>query len=146
MKEVVEKVKKCAEGAAVGTGATVKVRDYANLLDNMVTNYALAEAMKRNWESIGVRVSEPIDESGSSDMGNVSQVVPSIHPYIAIGPKKMPGHSIEFVKAAASEKGHQGLICSAKGLAMTAIDVFTNPELLTEIKKEFKEQKTKKGK
>jgi len=146
MKEVVEKVKKCAEGAALGTGATMKVRDYANTLENMITNHALAEAMKKNWESIGVKVSEPEEESGSSDMGNVSQVVPSIHPYIAIGPEEMPGHSIEFVKAAISEKGHQGLIYAAKGLAMTTIDVLTNPELLAEIKKEFKENKEKKKK
>jgi metal-dependent amidase/aminoacylase/carboxypeptidase family protein len=147
MKEVVEKVKKCAEGAAVATGTTMKVRDYANTLENMRPNHALAEAMKKNWESIGVKVGGPEeDRGGSTDMGNVSQVVPSIHPYIAIGPEKMPGHSIEFVKAAASEQGHQGLICAAKGLAMTTIDVFTNQELLTEVKKEFKEYKEQKKK
>lgn len=147
MKEVVEKVKKCAEGAAVATGTTMKVRDYANTLENMMTNHALAEAMKKNWQEIGVKVGELDRESGgSTDMGNVSQVVPSIHPYIAIGPDKMPGHSTEFVKAAASEQGHQGLIYAAKGLAMTAIDVFTDPGLLANIKKEFKEFKEKKRK
>ena len=145
MKEVVEKVKKCAEGAAVATGTTMKVRDYANTLENMRPNHALAEAMKKNWESIGVKVGgREEDRGGSTDMGNVSQVVPSIHPYIAIGPEKMPGHSIEFAKAAASEQGHQGLIYAAKGLAMTTIDVFTSQELLTEVKKEFKEYKQKK--
>jgi len=147
MKEIVEKVKNCAQGAAIGTGTTMKVRDYANTLDNMLTNHALAEAMKMNWEKIGVRVSEVDRESGgSTDMGNVSQVVPAIHPYIAIGPDGMPGHSTEFVKASASEQGHQGLIYAAKGLAMTAIDVFTDPELLAKIKKEFKEYKEKKKK
>ncbi len=116
MKEIVEKVKKCAEGAAIGTGTTMKARDYANTLDNMITNHALAEAMKKNWEKIGVKVGVREEESGgSTDMGNVSQVVPSIHAYIAIGPENMPGHSIEFVKAAASEQGHQGLIYAAKG-------------------------------
>jgi len=144
LKEVVEKVKKCAEGAAMSTGATMKVRNYANTYENMVTNHTLAEAMKRNWERIGVKVQEPEKEgSGSTDMGNVSQVVPSIHPYIAIGPDKMPGHSVEFVKAAASDEGHQGLINAAKGLAMTSIDVFTNPELMAKIRKEFKEFKEK---
>ena len=147
MKEVVDKVKKCAEGAALGTGATMKVRDYANTLENIVPNHALAEAMKKNWESLGLKVAEREEErGGSTDMGNVSQVVPSIHPYIAIGPEKMPGHSIEFVKAAASEQGHKGLIYAAKGLAMTTIDVLTNPELLAEIKKEFKENKKQKKK
>jgi amidohydrolase len=147
LKEVVEKVKKCAEGAALATGATVKARNYANTYENMVTNRTLAEAMKKNWEKIGVNVQEPEREgSGSTDMGNVSQVVPSIHPYIAIGPEEMPGHSIEFVKASASEQGHQALINAAKGLAMTSIDVFTNPELLAKIKQEFKEFKEKRKK
>lgn len=147
LKEVVEKVKKCAEGAALATGATVKARNYANTYENMVTNRTLAEAMKKNWEKIGVNVQEPEREgSGSTDMGNVSQVVPSIHPYIAIGPEEMPGHSIEFVKASASEQGHQALINAAKGLAMTIIDVFTNPELLAKIKQEFKEFKEKRKK
>nr|MDO8133763.1 hypothetical protein [Candidatus Njordarchaeum guaymaensis] len=89
-------------------------------------------------------VQEPEEEgSGSTDMGNVSQVVPSIHAYIEIGPHGMPSHSIEFVKAAASEEGHRGLINAAKGLAMTSIDIFTNPELLGKIRQEFKEFKEK---
>jgi len=144
MKEVAEKVKKCAEAAALATGAKMKVRDYANTLENMVTNHALAEAMRNNWEKIGVNVQEPEEEgTGSTDMGNVSQVVPSIHAYIEIGPRGMPSHSIEFVKAAASEEGHRGLINAAKGLAMTSIDIFTNPELLGKIRQEFKEFKEK---
>ena len=147
MKEVVKKVKRCAEGAALGTGTTMKVRNYANTLENTVSNQALAEAMKKNWEKIGVKVEQKEREGGgSSDIGNVSQVVPAIHPYIAIGPDGMPGHSTEFVKASASEQGHRGLIYAAKGLAMTAIDVFTDPELLAKIKKEFKEYKEKKKK
>lgn len=144
LKEVVEKVKKCAEGSAMGTGSTMKVRNYANTYENMVTNHTLAEAMKKNWEKIGVKVQTPEKEgSGSTDMGNVSQVVPSIHPYIAIGPEEMPGHSIQFTKAAASEQGHTGLISAAKGLAMTTIDVLTDPGLLAKIKQEFKEFKEK---
>jgi len=145
MKEVVKKVKKCAEGAAVATGTTMKVRNYANTLDNTVTNQALAGAMKKNWEKIGVKVEQKEREGGgSSDIGNVSQVVPAIHPYIAIGPENMPGHSTEFLKAAASEQGHKALIDAAKGLAMTAIDVYTDTELLARIKKEFREFKEKK--
>ena len=143
MKEVVGKVKKCAEGAAIATGTTMKVRNYANTLENTVSNQALAEAMKKNWEKIGVKVEQREREGGggSSDIGNVSQVIPAIHPYIAIGPETMPSHSTEFVKAAASDQGHRALINAAKGLAMTSIDVFTNPELLGKIKQEFRKYK-----
>jgi len=143
--EVVGKVKKCIEGAATATGCTFKVRTYANRYENMVTNLALAEAMQKNWEEIGVKVEEPKGPgSGSTDMGNVSQVVPAIHPYIAIGPEGMPGHSTEFVKASASEQGHQALIQAAKGLAMTAIDLYTDSGLLAKVKKEFQQFQAKK--
>jgi len=55
-----KKVKKCAEAAALATGAKMKVRDYANTLENMITNHALAEAMRNNWEKIGVKVQEGV--------------------------------------------------------------------------------------
>jgi len=140
--EVVQKVRKCMEGAATATGCTFKIRTYANRYENMVTNLALAEAFQKNWEEIGVSVAEPEEPgSGSTDMGNVSRVTPSIHAYIAIGPEKMPGHSTEFCKAAVSEQGHKALIHAAKGLAMTSIDIFTDPQLLAKIKKEFQTRK-----
>ncbi|MFH0848382.1 MAG: M20 family metallopeptidase [archaeon] len=140
--EIVQKLKKCVEGAAIATGCTFKVRTYANRYENMITNLPLAEAMQKNWEKIGVKVDDPKGPgSGSTDMGNVSQVVPSIHAYIAIGPEEMPGHSTEFVKASASDQGHKALIQAAKGLAMTSIDVFTDQQLRSRMKREFQAKK-----
>jgi hypothetical protein len=74
---------------------------------------------------------------GSSDIGDVSHVVPAIHPYISITEGELPSHSREFAEAACSPKGHQGLLIGAKALAMTAIDLFTDEELMNKVKAEF---------
>jgi hypothetical protein len=73
-------------------------------------------------------------------MGNVSHVVPSLHPYIAIGPEGMPGHTIEFREAAVSPAGHAGMIQAAKGMAMTAIDLLSNIELVKQAKQALADQ------
>ena len=74
---------------------------------------------------------------GSSDMGNVSQIVPAIHPYVTIVDPGTGGHTPEFAAAAASERGHQALIRSAKAMAMTAVDLLTQPALMAQTKAEF---------
>jgi hypothetical protein len=74
-------------------------------------------------------------------MGNVSQLVPGIHPTVAIAPKNVLGHSPQFAEAAASEAGIRSLVDAAKALAMTAADLVINPNIVTKIKKEFQQQK-----
>jgi metal-dependent amidase/aminoacylase/carboxypeptidase family protein len=67
---------------------------------------------------------------GSTDMGNVSHVVPALHPYVAIAPDEVAGHSPEFRAASVSPEGHAGLLDAAKALAMTAIDLLASPALV----------------
>jgi len=62
-------------------------------------------------------------------MGNVSTVVPGIHPFLAITPGPVPGHSIEFAAAAATPRALETMRVAAKALAMTAIDVLCDPSL-----------------
>lgn len=140
--ETVERVKNCARGAALGTGTRVEIGTYATRDYNMVSNPTLAELFAKNWGSLGVKVEEVAERSyGSSDMGNVSQVMPALHPTIAIAPKGTPGHSIEFREASRSGMGHEGLILAAKGLAMTAVDLFTNPQVVEKMKRDFEAYK-----
>jgi metal-dependent amidase/aminoacylase/carboxypeptidase family protein len=80
------------------------------------------------------------ERMGSSDMGNVSEVVPAIHPYISIGPEDLVGHTPEFREAAGSAAGSEGLIQAAKGLAMTAADLLAEPANLRRAKQAFREQ------
>ena len=138
LEETVKRVEDCARGAALGTGTTVEIGTYATRDYNMVSNPTLMKLFAMNWENIGVKVEEVYERSyGSTDMGNVSRVIPAIHPTVAIAPKSVPAHSVGFRDASKSESGHEGLILAAKGLAMTAIDLFTSPGLVEQMRKDF---------
>lgn len=142
LEETVEKVKNCACGAALGTGTTVEISTYAMRYLNMVCNPTLSELFRRNWESLGLVVDEPPERNyGSTDMGNVSQELPASHPYVAIAPKGTPGHSVALREAAKSKAGNEGLIYAAKGLAMTAVDLFTQPRQVEKMRQDFMEFK-----
>ncbi len=137
--ELKERVLNCFVAASVATGARLEHRwgdiQYAPLR----TNLALAEVFARNMESLGRSV-EPPDPTrglGSTDMGNVSAVTPSIHPSVAIASREVLVHSVEFALAAASEAGHRGLLDGAKALAMTIVDLIGEPETMAKIREEF---------
>jgi hypothetical protein len=76
-------------------------------------------------------------------MGNVSQILPAIHPYIGIAPEGTPGHSTAFRDAAATPEAHEGALHAAKALAQVAIDVLTDPALLDLARTEFDERRTR---
>ena len=96
-----------------------------------------------NMTALGldVVVASGAERLGSSDMGNVRHVVPAIHPYIAIGPEELVGHSPEFREAAGSPAGHKGLILAAKTLAMTAVDLLAEPAHIRDAHRTLKQQK-----
>jgi metal-dependent amidase/aminoacylase/carboxypeptidase family protein len=128
----------CAEAAGIATGAQLKhtVRPgYAE----MIPNPTMARLFADNWRAIGVEVHDPRpnERMGSTDMGNVSHVIPALHPYLAIAPDGTAGHTVEFRDASISPAGHAGLINAAKGMAMTAIDLLADAGLLAAAKVEF---------
>jgi amidohydrolase len=103
LKEVEEKVKNCARGAALATGARVEFRYTAKPYYNLVTNRTLASAFADNLSALGLEVSRDDGGStGSTDMGNVSHVTAAIHPYLAICPPGVAAHSREFAAASVS--------------------------------------------
>ncbi|MDO8490860.1 MAG: M20 family metallopeptidase [Dehalococcoidia bacterium] len=137
--ELQQRVLDCFVGASVATGARLQYKwaevSYAPLRNNRV----LAQAFEKNMMSLGRRLAPPDLERnlGSTDMGNVSQLVPSIHPMIAIAPRGVQGHSPEFALAASSEAGDKAVIDGAKALAMTVVDLLASPSLLALVKREF---------
>jgi len=138
MADVMEKVKRCAEGAALQTGARVEFEQglvYAERYNNRV----LAGLFAGNMGCLGVEGERPPSEGGvgSSDIGNVSMVCPTIHPYLKIA-DDVSGHTVEFREAAGSPRGYEAMLAAAKGLAMTALDVFYRPETVTAMWDEFK--------
>jgi metal-dependent amidase/aminoacylase/carboxypeptidase family protein len=88
-----------------------------------------------------ISLSNPGGGFGSTDMGNVSQVVPGIHPIVSIAPKDVLSHSPQFASAAASETGIKGMLDAAKTMAMTVVDLVANPEIVTKAKEEFEQGK-----
>jgi metal-dependent amidase/aminoacylase/carboxypeptidase family protein len=99
----------------------------------------------KNAEALG-REFFPVKEipqgfAGSTDMGNVSHRVPSIHPMLAVAPAGVIIHNAEFAKWAASDKGDQAVIDGAKALAFTALDVMSDRGLLDTMKNDFEATK-----
>ncbi|HYF82145.1 MAG TPA: M20 family metallopeptidase [Clostridia bacterium] len=138
LKKVAEKVKNIARGAAMMTGASLEISNYEISYDDMNTNQNLSKAFVENLKQVGVNDIHPQrSSSGSIDMGNVSNVVPAIHPYISISDTKLVGHTSEFRDATMTDKAHDALIKGSCALALTGYDVLTDKELLKRIKEEF---------
>lgn len=103
--------------------------------EDLVSNDTLAELYKANAESLGVTFI-CADFLASTDMGNVSHEVPSIHPVYAID-TTAPNHSHAFTTAAITEKANERTLIASKAMAMTAIDVLCNSDLINKVKKDF---------
>ena len=108
---------------------------------NLVTNSTLAELYQANVKTFGITFGSLKDGEalGSTDMGNVSYVVPSTHVMYAIDSKAV-NHSHAFTTAAITEAAHEKTLIASKGMAMTAIDILCNPELMVKMKKDFEEK------
>ncbi len=143
LEELKERVLNCFIGAATVSGARIEYKWAEVCYSPMRNNLTLARLFRQNMQSIGRRM-QLFDAKvafGSTDMGNVSQVVPAIHPVVAIAPMDVLGHSPRFAEAAASEAGRRGLIDAAKALATTAADLVANPGLVAGVTREFQQQK-----
>ncbi|WP_413377249.1 M20 family metallopeptidase [Alkalihalobacillus sp. 1P02AB] len=136
--EVSTKVRAIAEGAALATGATVKIERFQNEVKDFVLNSVLDQTLHEALEALGETVhTEKRKSKGSTDAGNISYEVPTAHGYIKIGPDDLVGHTVEFREAAKSEQGNQALITGAKSLASTGYRLLTDSELLHRVKKEY---------
>ena len=124
--ELLEKVKKIAEGAALMTGATLEMERYELPYDNLVTHENLSDAFTENLKALGITEFEEDKTFGSSDIGNVSHIVPTIHPTIGISNCNIISHSREMADATISDLGHERLIIGVLALAYTGYDVLSN--------------------
>lgn len=126
LEDVLVKVKQIAEGAALMTGATLHMERYELPYDNLKTNENLSEVFNENLRSLGITEIGEKESAGSSDIGNVSYITPTIHPYIGISECHITGHSRELADATVAEFGHERLLTAALALAYTGYDVLTN--------------------
>jgi len=136
--QLVERVEACAEGAARATGAALKTTRLDLHYEPMKPNPALLDAFRANMKAIGVVESAPRPgRAASSDVGNVSHVVPTIQPFVQIAPEGTPIHSRDFAAAAASPLARTGMLQAAKVMAMTTLDLLGEPSLLARAQQEF---------
>jgi len=130
---VMVEVQRCAEGAALATGARLEM-ETGHIYAERNNSPVLAAFFGANMQRLGVEGEEPPTQGGvgSSDIGNVSILVPTIHPYLAIVDGDVSGHTPEFREAAGSERGMTAMLLAAKGLAMTTLDVMYRPGAVDE--------------
>jgi amidohydrolase len=137
--ELKERVYAAARGSAAAVGATVEFEEGLAYAERKI-NRTLAERFKAHLESQGEPVVEPLAVGGvgSSDFGNLSQALPAIHPYVAMVPEGTSAHTPEFAAAAASPAGMRALHLAATALALTAADLFRDPDVLAAAAAEFR--------
>ncbi len=142
LNEMFQKILKIAEGAALMTGAKMEWRNYELSNDNLAPNKRLAALFEENLIAQGITdIEPPQDGKGSTDMGNVSHVVPAIHPYLPLAPKdSVRPHSVELADATVSPGGKEELYKAALTLACTGCDILTNNDVYLEIIQEFKDR------
>ena len=135
------RVQACFEAGALATGCRVETKwgesDYLDLK----TNWPMAKAFERNAKPLG-REFFPVKDlpagyAGSTDMGNVSHRVPSIHPCLGVAPLNVIIHNAEFARHAVSDKGDQAVIDGAKAMAMTALDLLGDAQMMSNVKADF---------
>lgn len=137
--ELLRRFTAAAEGAAAATGCRVQVAHDPTVHEPLKPNATMAGLFAKNLELIDFP-EDPDDGQagyGSTDCGNVSQRLPTIHPYIRISPDGVPGHSREFAEWARSPMARAGMLAGAKALALTAVDLLTSPDSLERAKTDF---------
>lgn len=140
--DTVEKIhsvfERCADSAckAIG-GGTYKIWQNEPANKNMITNQTLSNVFNKYYEELGGGFMPQVDNSGSTDMGDVSHVAPAIHPWLGMNCPDLILHSKEFADMTITQEGDRVLKLGALALAMTGTEVLTSPKLLADIKAEF---------
>lgn len=138
LEEYIERVRKCAEGAALATGCEAKITFVPGYLGR-VPNQILSDVCRKELMAINEPVMDgmPFDYGGE-DLGNVSRIIPICNPYVTIFPEyKISNHTDQFRDLANSNAGKRCIQVSSKALARTAMELFMNPKVVQEAKEEL---------
>lgn len=136
---VIPRIDACLQGAATMTGARLERTWRDKPGSPLLSNFAMAGSFDANLRALG-RETRPRDElSGawSGDTSNVSWFVPTIQPQMAMTARDVPPHSHEFHAASVGPAAEACILDSAKAMAMTAIDLISDPALLSAVRREF---------
>ncbi|PAV28378.1 peptidase M20 [Virgibacillus profundi] len=141
LEDYIERVRKCAEGAALATGCEANIEFTPGYLGR-VPNETLSEVCRKELNSIDEPVMDgmPFDYGGE-DLGNVSRVIPICNPYVTIFPDyKISNHTEQFRDLANSSAGKRCIQVSSKAMARTAMELFRNPKTVEDAKIELSER------
>ncbi len=136
-----QRVLACFEAGALATGCRLELNWSGSDYLDLKTNWPMAEVFERHAKGLG-REFFPMEDipsgfAGSTDMGNVSHRVPSIHPMLSAAPADVIIHNPEFTRWAGSAQGDDAVIDGAKALALTALEVMAEPHLLSRVRADF---------
>jgi metal-dependent amidase/aminoacylase/carboxypeptidase family protein len=134
LNEIVKKFLNAVKAAELSTGAKATI-SYPSAYRSRKVNAVFCKTLKKNLEALGRKPVGPTGLKGnvSSDIGDVSQVVPAVHPFLSIG-SGISYHTREFAQAARSKKGQQTMVIAAKALAMTALDLAFEKGLMDKVR------------
>lgn len=128
-----EKVNQIARSAAIQTGCDYEFGPIQNGVNEFIKTPKLDELFEKYALEVGEDVSHDDFGFGSTDTGNVSHIVPTIHPHVKIGSRNLVGHTHRFREAAASVHGDQALIHGAKIIALMGLELIENKGMFDEI-------------
>lgn len=128
-----ERVNQIARGAAIQTGCDYEFGPIQNGVNEFIKTPKLDELFEKYAIEVGEEVSYDDFGFGSTDTGNVSHIVPTIHPHVKIGSRNLVGHTHRFREAAASVHGDQALIRGAKIIALIGLELIENKKLFDEV-------------
>ena len=141
---VVGKVEQVAEGAASMTGARLEIQELYPFYENVQPNVTLAQAAGRNAKALGMKMDEPLSGrpggGGSTDFGNVSQVMPGFEMRYAVSEEPVASHTREMTETAITDFALSNALLVAKTLSLTASDLLCDAALLESAKTEFAER------
>jgi len=140
-----KRVEACLVGAATACGCGAELRWEGHSYAEVRDNFALAAVYARNFEADrgagGRSCADPRHGGhrvlGSTDMGNVSHLVPSIHPMIKVAPSGTPIHTREFAEHAGGDGGDAAVLVAARAMAATVVDLWLDADLRRRVAEEF---------
>ncbi len=141
LEEMVDKVARCAEGAAHAMGVEVEITR-RKLYSSKKINVPMVRTLWGNYKALGAPVKDWKESitampMASTDFGDVSQRTPVAGSSIASAPEGTPGHSVQLADATMTEQGLDAMVLGAKALGMTLVELLAKPEILREAKEYF---------
>lgn len=138
LNEVSERVKNCARGAALMTGAKLSISNFENSYDDLHVNAVLQALHRTSLEKAGFKeFSKEERNPGSTDIGNVSYAAPTMYANIGIAQGKAKVHEEEFLEYANSCEAKEKILMVVRAFSYSALELFNNKELLEKVKEEF---------